>query len=438
MSIDQIVNVTVTRETRAPSQRGFGTPLIVAYHTAWTDRVREYADEDELLDDGFTTSSYVYKMAQAIKAQDPSPTTFKVGRRSAVFTQIVHLLPRVLTVGFVYSIAVNGIAYTYTVEADDETDDVVDGLVAAMTAVPGVTVTDGTTHAICTSVAGAINTYEAGPGLDMLDATASPAGLADDLAAVEDEDADWYGALLDSNSAAQIAVFRSYIETRIALSVVQSADWNVKDAGETGDVATAMVNASIVRTGGIYHRVIGSPIAAAWMAKELPKNPGQSTWAFKPLALIQTDKLSTSEKSAIEGKRWSHYTRTGGQNITFEGKTPAGEYLDLIHQIDFSTARVKEAVFGSLTGNDKIPQTDRGIEMVKASVRAALLQCSTDPIEGGGDFPIFDRSTIVVTAPALAETTQQDRGNRILRGVEYRARLTGAFHRVVVRGTVYV
>jgi hypothetical protein len=431
-ALDLIVNVEVTRDTRTPSQRGFGTPLLVGYHTAWLDRVREYADEGEMLDDGFTTDDYLYQVVKAMKAQTPSPTTIKVGRRATAPTQVVHLIPRVTTAGFVHEITVDGVKYSVTVQSADAVADICDDFVTAMAEAEGVTVTDGTTHVVVTSDdAGVIHSFVAKIGMDLLDAT-TESGLENDLNAIEEEDGDWYGVLLDCNSAAHIDELAEWIESRVAISVVQSADWNVKDAGEDDDIASVMKTDAITRTGGIFHREIGTPAAAAWMAKELPKNPGQSTWAHKTLATIGANKLTTGEKNAINGKNWSWYATVGGQNITFEGKTPAGEFLDIMHQVDFSTTRVKEALFGMFTANDKIPQTDRGIEMARSTVFGVLKQCAST------DFPIFDESTIVVDPLTMNDIAQADRANRVLRGIKYQARLQGAFHRVIVKGRVYV
>ncbi len=444
--LDTIVNVTITRETRTPSQRGFGVPLIVGYHTAWlSDRVRSYADVSEMEDDGFTEgatgAAYLLEMVAAMKAQTPSPTEIRIGRCANAFTQTVHLIPRISTAGYEYSIAIDGATYTYTVGGTEGLTGIVDALVAGMTATDDVTVTDGVTWAIVTAdTAGVIHSFVAKRGLDLYDATGA-SGLTADLAAIAAEDdlnptGPAYGWLLDCNSEARIEEFDDFLESRIALGVVQSADWDVKDSGETGDIATDMAGESITRTGGMYHSQIGVPIAAAWMGKELPKNPGQSTWAHKTLATIPADSLTSGERSAIEGKKWSWYTTAGGVNIAFEGKTPAGEFLDLIHQTDFVTARVKEAVFGAFINNDKIPQTDAGIMTVLSAVRGVLKSCEdTGP---GASFPIFAPGTIVIDPLTMEDVVTADRANRILRGVRFQARFSGAFHRAVINGRVYI
>lgn len=439
-ALDTIVNVTVTRETRTPSQRGFGIPMIVAYHEAWTsDRVRSYSSTPEMLDDGFTSTEWVYNMALAIESQEPSPSEWRVGRRATAPTQTIHLLPTITEVGYEHVITIDGATFGYTVQSGDGITDVVDGLVAGLSGATalGITWSDSSTFVtVSGATAGTYHTFEAKRGVDMLDATGA-SGLTADLNAIFEEDelnpaGLAYGYLIDTPSKAAVTILSNALEGRVALGCVQSADWDIKDAGQTGDMATALVNAAITRTAGIYHGKIGSHIAPAWMGKELPKNPGQSNWAHKTLATIPVDSLKSGERTAINAKKFSWYSRVGGTNITFEGATPAGEFLDIIHGIDFSTARIKEACFGALTANDKVPQTNAGIEVFRAAVYNVLSLCSS------ADFPIFDPATIVVGELTMDDVPTPDRANRILRGLTYQARLQGAFNRIVVRGRVYL
>lgn len=440
-ALDTIVSVTITRQTRTPSQAGFGIPIIVGYHDAWSDRVRSYADQDEMLEDGFTLTDenhvYLYNMVSAMKAQDPSPTEIRIGRRANATKQTVRLIPTITEAGYEYEWAVDGVTFDYTVTGSEGITGIVDGLVAGMSAAAGFTATDGTTWAICTGhTAGPIHSFYAKRGLDLLDVTGA-SGFTADLAAIAAEDdlnpnGPAYGWLLDLNSEAMIDALDDFLESRIALGLVQSADWDVRDAGQTGDVASGQKNSAYKRTTGIYYSQIGTHAAAALMGKELPKNPGQSTWAHKTLNGIAADSLTSGERTAINGKNWSWYATVGGVNITFEGKTPFGEYLDLVHAIDFSTARVKESIFGVLVANDKVPQTDLGIDLFRAACFSALKLCSS------ADFPIFDPATIIVQELTVADVPTQDRAARTLTGLKYEARLTGAFHKVVVKGRVFI
>jgi hypothetical protein len=45
--IGDIVQVTITSNTRTPTRAGFGTPLLMTYHTEWADRVRVYQELED-------------------------------------------------------------------------------------------------------------------------------------------------------------------------------------------------------------------------------------------------------------------------------------------------------------------------------------------------------------------------------------------------------
>src|SRR5271163_5087482 len=48
MSLDNIVRVTITSQSLRMSQAGFGTPLIIAQHDFWDDRVKTFSELSEL------------------------------------------------------------------------------------------------------------------------------------------------------------------------------------------------------------------------------------------------------------------------------------------------------------------------------------------------------------------------------------------------------
>src|SRR5437867_2989321 len=80
MSLDSIVNVTITSQSLHMSQAGFGTPLIIAEHDYWTDRVKSFGDLSELA--VTPKKSALYLTAQALVSQTPRVPKFKVGLRT--------------------------------------------------------------------------------------------------------------------------------------------------------------------------------------------------------------------------------------------------------------------------------------------------------------------------------------------------------------------
>jgi len=80
--ISNIVSVTIARGTQTVSQVGFGTPLIFGVHTRTTDEIVEYNSLDEVAVD-FQNTDAEYLKAQALFAQNPRPTSVKIGKRGA-------------------------------------------------------------------------------------------------------------------------------------------------------------------------------------------------------------------------------------------------------------------------------------------------------------------------------------------------------------------
>lgn len=119
MSLDSVLAINITKETATPTQPGFGTPLILAYHTLdAVTRVREYASATALasmVSDGFTTSHPAYLAASLILQANPRPPKLKIGRIATAPTWTYTLKVLSATVGVKYSVKVNETQVDYTV-----------------------------------------------------------------------------------------------------------------------------------------------------------------------------------------------------------------------------------------------------------------------------------------------------------------------------------
>ena len=429
--LDPIVNVSSTVTDKSPTRASFGTPLIAGYHTAWLDYVREYAEADEMLDDGFTTSSPLYKMAQALKAQNPAPPTFKVGRLATAYTQTVHLIPAVTTVGFVYNLTIAGTAITFTV-ATGTVQAIVEGLEPLVEAVTGISSTEDDTKVVAVSASGAWESYAWARGLNVIDVTADP-GIAADLALIKTEDDDWYGLALVPNSDAIVKEAALWVESNGKQFVAMSGDWDIADAGQTTDLASDLVGLGYHRTGLIWHRFIGGSewINAAWLSVMLGADPGSATPAFKSLAGISVDDLRVGEFNAIQGKNASTYDRRHGANITFEGKAASGRYMDIPRFVDWQDEQIRVDLYQLLINQPKVPYTSNGLAALKGTMEASMQK----GVKAGGISLDVAPEAIV---PDISETATADRAARTVRDLKYRYRLSGAMHKLIVQGTVSI
>ena len=66
------------------------------------------------------------------------------------------------------------------------------------------------------------------------------------------------------------------------------------------------------------------------------------------------------------------YETIAGVNITREGTVAEPEFIDVIHGVDWLTARIQERVYAALVNQPKIPYTNAGIAAIESLVREQL------------------------------------------------------------------
>jgi hypothetical protein len=410
--------------------------MLAGYHTAWLNRVREYTDADDLLDDGFTTSSPLYKMAVALKSQSPCPDKFKIGRLALPYTQTVTLEMLSAVEGDIIEGEVNDVPISYPIPASATLTTVATAVELLVEAVTGVSSTSLVAVITATSAAGALSSYYFGRNVKMKDTTADP-GITTDLAAIFDEDPDWYGLAIDCNAEAIITAAATWIESKKKIFITQSSDWDVVDVSATTDVASDLKALAFARTAGAYHRGIGRSedwLAPAWLGVGLAADPGSITWAFKTLAGVAVDVLKPGERSALTAKNWTQYESVNSLNITFEGKTPSGRFIDVTHGVDWLESEIELDQFMLLYNSNqgsKLPFEQIGLDACTGKLEQTLQKGIKRTVLANEPAP-------TVTAPKLAQTDVADRAARRFRTMEWDGRLSGALHGVRVRGRVSV
>lgn len=433
MALDSIVSVSIQVGTSQPSQRGFGTPLILAYHTRFLDNVRTYSRLSEMVSDGFTVNDPAYLMAAKIFAQNPRPPEVKVGRLPAPGS--AH------TTEIDVAGLVSGESVTMTVrDAAGNTTDVSEpfdtsdtttatNLAATIDAISGMSASAAST--VVTVVAdsnGPVVFFEDVTNAAVLDVTGDWA-YDTQLTAIADEDSDFYVVLIDVNSAANVADVAAWAASteRLALFGPQStdpADYNTAAA----DALTSGTNdnaASLVT----QHGRSAFP-ECAWAGEVLPWPAGSQTWAYKQPGGLVADAWTSSDITELDTTNSNYAARVAGLTLVREGKTHGGEYLDVVRGLAWLKARIQERILARLANLRKVPMTDSGIEIVKSAVDSVLLE--------GEARGLLTPGSSLVTAPAAADISAADRAARRLTGVEFSCQLAGAVHEVEIQGDVTV
>lgn len=444
-ALDQIVNIVISQQTAAVQQPSFSIPLIVGPNAGSV--LAYYTSAAALLQAGFTTSSIEYKYAVELMEQALAPVQFGVGKRTAVVAQVDTLTPDVSLQQVQHYIAtIDGVAYDFTSDATPTAAEVVTGLNALINADSNckAAATGSVTSILTAKIPGNGFTTTVSANLGLVHTTSNN-GIADDLAAItNDPDGGlWYGMCLASNTAADILEAAAFIEaTGNRIFVAASNDSNIPTSLTT-DLASKLKALTYKRTALMYSPVsYNLGMDAAWLGGQLPQTPGASTWANKTLVGVAADQYNANQYVNMigtpgvgTGKNVNIYSVVGANPITQTGIMVGGQFIDVTVFIDWLRVTMQNAVFAQLVLNPKIPYTDKGLTVIENQVRNVLQQGSDNGGTGG-----IDATSIVVTAVSVASIPQNDRAMRYVPSgsITFSCRLTGAFHNVVINGTVSV
>lgn len=444
-SLDQIIKVSISQATAAVAQPSFSTALIVGpTDPGWTDSVHVYTSPDELLTDGYDNADPEYIYAQSLYGQTFTPTQFMVGKRLSPVAQIDTLAVTTVSSGHAYSLKLNGITYTYTASGGDTQQ-------AILTALEGFLVASGLVSGNVTGTGGSalltLTAVNQGQALtySSIDAnlahvnTIQSVGIAGDLATISAQNDEWYCLLIAAPGDQDILQAAPYIQANEKICLASTSTSAVA-TGSTTDVGSVLHSAAYDRTGVMYKALDANlgPMAA-WAGGQLPQVPGSNNWAWKSLAGIQSDKLTSAQQIACrgvptagtKGKCVNIYTSLSGFGVTQVGTMASGQFIDVVIGNDWVKQNIQARLYQSLISSPKIPYTDRGSSILISAVRSVL-------DEGVINGFIADLDTDAVTAPSVLSVSALQRANRIAPTISFHYRLAGAYNAIVVQGTVTI
>lgn len=250
------------------------------------------------------------------------------------------------------------------------------------------------------------------------------------LELINDVESDWYAVVIDSRDSTEIENMAANIQARDKLFLAASDEAAILDDQDDTDLASTLLDNTYSRTALFYHSDAANIFPEmAWAGLILPQDPGSATWAWKTLSGVTSDTLTGAERNTLESKRATYYVTVAGNNITFEGQTSEpGLFIDIIRGTDWLKYRIAEDVVARLAAVPKIPYVGGG-EILEAIIRNRL-EIAVDRQLIAEDY--------TVTVPPASEQQVTDRANRVYKDITFNAQLTGAVHRVEVRGVLTV
>lgn len=249
------------------------------------------------------------------------------------------------------------------------------------------------------------------------------------LTAIDAIDDSWYILVAETHVAADQQLIAAYIETLRKMYFTSSADTAMPTSATT-DIASVLGNLGYDRTVVIYHPNANTEFPeAAWVGSQIVEVPGSNTWMFKSVAGVSGVKLTGTQRSFLEAKNVNYYSSIAGVNIFQNGETVGNSWIDEVIFVDWLYARLQEQVFFRLINRRKIPYTRRGFAIIEAEIRSVLSQ----GVANGG---IADDTPYTVISPDPLAIPEIQRNQRIAGDWTFTARLAGAVHHVIIRGTV--
>ncbi len=445
IAISDIANVQIALQTTGVSRGEFGIPMIVAPLMTFTERVRSYssyaaAAEDDLPPSVLTALSDAF-------SQTPRPRRIKVGRRSVL--KAVIEVASVINLG-TYSFSVGSDTYSYTADGSATAAEIVTGLAAAVTGdseeIITATVVGETLEIAFTGSNLAAVTLLSNLQWGTISPLSASSAVADDLDAILDADAAWYGLVMTERTKADQIKAAEWTEANEKLFVTATAEAAVLDSGSTTDLISTLKNSRYFRTAVVYHANAATEYPdAAWAARVFTIQPGGETWALKQLASITPSTLTGTQRQTIYSKGGNTFEYLAGQNIALigvgidgnGGKTVAGEWIDVIRFRDWLKDTIQVNMIQMLINRPKVPYTDAGIQLCVNNLRKSLQEgqnvggIAPDELDAAGEtVPGF-----VITYPRSVEIAPSIKASRQL-SLGFTARLAGAIHVVNIDGAL--
>lgn len=218
-------------------------------------------------------------------------------------------------------------------------------------------------------------------------------------------------------------------------AIVEKLEGKMYFAGLDADDTTEIAVTGLSRTVLFYcDATEDAPVpVAALVGEGAGRAAGSFTYKNMILKGIEPQVLTDAEIDAIHKKGGITFVQKAGDNVTSEGKTAGGEYIDIIDCQDYIILQLAYKTQRLLNTAAKVPYDNNGIAMLE-SVAVDVLQGAYN---NGMIANNADGSPAYSVSYALREdTTAEDRAKRQYYGGAFTFELAGAIHHVEITGEI--
>lgn len=174
--------------------------------------------------------------------------------------------------------------------------------------------------------------------------------------------------------------------------------------------------------------------AAALVGEISGRVAGSFTYKFKTLKNVVAEELTDAQINALHESGAFGYVTKAGDDITTEGISQSGKYIDITDSIDYVIQNIEYRVQKVFNNTDKVTFDDRGIALVESATVSALQDAANNGVIAvKEDGVTYDYS---VSFAPRSQTTEADRESRVYKYGSFAFALAGAMHECHVSGVV--
>lgn len=264
-----------------------------------------------------------------------------------------------------------------------------------------------------------------------------------------DVDNDWYYLLTDRDEDEYVIALAKFAEASEPSEAELGA--GVEDhrkfyMGQTSNKKFVSVTsrAAVIYTDAQY---LSEEPDASYTGNVGPFYPQSVTWKFKRPQdgnadtsegekLISLPKLTESERSVLLDNHVNFLTEEYKRQYVKDGTCLDGEFIDIVLGGDWIAKRMRDLLYDMLLENANINYGDDGFGFISTAVLQALAEAvdlniiAVDQESKAGVY--------TVNVPKYADSTEEQRRNRVMPDITWEALLSGAIHQVKTKGVLRV
>lgn len=219
------------------------------------------------------------------------------------------------------------------------------------------------------------------------------------------------------------------------MAAIEALDGKMYFAGLDVDDDTAITATGINRTVLFYCTATeAAPVpVAALVGEAAGRDAGSFTYKNLILKGIEPQDLSDEEIKEIHRKGGITFVTKAGDNVTSEGKTAGGEYIDIIDSEDYCIQQITYNIQKALNANGKVAYDNNGIPILESVVVNVLQTAYNNGMIASNEDGTPNYS---VSFAKREDTTEEQRVSRVYSGGTFTFALAGAIHEVEITGTI--